>query len=392
MDKNIFEVGLPIAIETYYKSYITTQLIGWKQDACLIMGNVQPPGNKGRLKVNDHCKMRFLKDGVAYGFQTKILAIIFHPLPIMFCKFPKAIEQCTIRKSSRIKVNLPAKFVDADGNFVAEATITDLSEGGCGLTLPAREGREPDCENSYKIIFNAMENDMQLSCIIRKLRTVQDKHELGIEFINISHTDKEKFKLFLDVCASVVTSKMDFILSKIKKTETILGGQLNKVSMIDMLQIFEQLKKEGIVHITAGKQIGSIAIKDGRIMDASLDNIYGEDALADLLSLKEGEFKISSAEVPQGNINRPINVILMDTCRLIDERDSLKEYFPGNKDSFSIQETPDMDDPEIQTVVNALQSGVSSLPEINEATGLSLIRSGLIMARLMKEGYLVKTT
>jgi len=377
MDKNIFEVGLPIAIETYYKSYITTQLIGWKQNACLIMGNVQLPGNTGRLKVNDHCK---------------ILSIIFHPIPIMFCKFPKAIEQCTIRKSSRIKVNLPAKFLDVDGNFIADATITDLSEGGCGLTIPVQEGSEPDCENSYKIVFTAMENDMQLCSIIRKLKTVQDKHELGIEFINVSNAEKEKFKLFLDVCASVVTSKMDFILSKIKKTETILGGQLNKVSMIDMLQIFEQLKKEGIVHVTAGKQVGSIAIKDGRIMDASLDNIDGEDALADLLSLKEGEFKISSAEVPGGGINRLINVILMDTCRLIDERDALKEYFPGDTDRFSIQETPAPDDPETQTVVDALHSGVSSLPEINEATGLSRIRSGLILARLLRDGYLLKAT
>jgi c-di-GMP-binding flagellar brake protein YcgR len=392
MDNNIFEVGLPIAIETYYKSYLTTELLGWKQDVFLITGVVKSSSKTGQLKVNTHCKMRFLKDGIAYGFETKILVINSHHFPVMFCKYPKAIEQCTIRQFRRINVNLPAQFLDMDGNFVADATIADISAGGCGLTIPVQEGKEPTCESTYKIIFSAMESDMHLCCAIRKIQTLKDKHELGVEFINVAPEEKERIRLFLDFCANVVNSKMEFILAKMKKTKKILGGQIHDISIIDMLQIFDQLDKEGIIHITAGKQDGFIAIKDGRVMDASLNNLHGEDALVDLLSFQEGEFHISANKVLSGHMNKPINFVLMDTCRLADERASLKEYFPGKEDKLSLQNPPETEDPETQTVVNALQSGASSVGQINGATGLSLIRAGLVSARLLQEGYLMKTT
>ena len=392
MVSNIFEVGLPIAIESYYKSYLTTELLGWKQDVFIITGVVKSAGKIEQLKAKSHCMMRFIKDGIAYGFETQILLINSHHFPVMFCKYPKTIEQCSIRQSKRINIDLPAKFLDKDGNFITEATITDISNGGCGFTIPALEGKEPVSDSTYRIIFNAMENDMHLFCAIRKIKTFQDKYEVGVEFVNVTPGDKERIQLFLDFCANVVTSRMDVILGKMNKTEKILGGCLNEISVIDMLQIFDQLDKEGIIHITAGMQEGSIAIKNGLVLDVSLNNLQGEDALVDLLSLREGEFNITANNVVSGPMNKPIKFILMDTCRLVDERVSMKDYFPGREDKFSLQKAPDMDDPEMQTVVNALSDGASSVTEIIEATGLSLIRSGLILARLLKEGYLIKKT
>lgn len=199
MDDNIFEVGLPISIETYYKYYLSTHLIGWGQNIYLITGIVQSSGKTGQLKVNDRCRMRFLKDGIAYGFETKIMAINFHPFPVMFSKYPKAIERFTLRKFNRTKANLPAQLLDGDGNLIAEAIITDISAGGCGLTIPVEAGKELASENTYKIRFSAMKSDMRLSCSIRKMKAFKDTSALGIEFINVLPEEKERIKGFLEI-------------------------------------------------------------------------------------------------------------------------------------------------------------------------------------------------
>ncbi len=390
MDNHVFEVGLPIAIESYYKSYLTTELLGWKQDVFLITGVVKSSGAAAQLKPNTHCKMRFLKDGIAYGFETKILLINAHYFPVMFCKYPDKIDQCSIRQFKRVAVNLPAQFLDKDGNFISQATLTDISAGGCGFRIPAGEAREPASDVLYRVIFNAMDSDMHLFCAIRKIKTSKDICELGVEFIDATPAEKAKIQSFVDLCANMASSRMDMMLGKMKQTEKILGGRLDEISLIDMMQIFEQLDKEGTIHVKAGAQEGFIAIKNGRVLDASLGSLQGEDALVDLVSLREGEFHVAANKIVSGHMNHPVNFVLMDTCRLADERDALKPYFPGREDRIDVKKVPQTEDPEMQTVVNAISGGAATLARISETTGLSLVRAGVILARALKDGYLMK--
>lgn len=388
MDKNVFEVGLPIAIETFFKSYLTTHLIGWEPDICLITGVVQSTGQSGKLKVNDHCRMRFLKDGIAYGFETKILAVSYNPLPLMFSRYPKDIQKFAVRKFDRIKVNLPACLSVMGGKEIMDATITDISAGGCGLIFPTREGRALTANKIYSITFSAMESHMQLSCAVRKIKTDRDRQDVGIEFINISPEDQQKIKLFLEVCNSVVTSRTDFILDKMKHKEKLFGGSLADVSLIDMLQIFDQLRKDGVIRVASGSHQGSIAVRDGQILGASFDLMKGEDALVELFSLQKGEFHISAGDIPSGNMSSPINFNLMEVSRLIDERSCLQAAIPANDEKLRLIKSPEAEDPEVQTVVSALKSGAASVGEIYEATGLSHIRASLIAARLLKDGVI----
>lgn len=390
MDDDIFEVGLPISIETDYKYYLTTNLIGWQRDVFLITDFVPSAGKSGHLKINDRCKMRFLKDGIAYGFETKIISISAHPFPVMFLTYPGEIEHFAIRKFNRIKSNFQAHFLDERGTYIADATITNISAGGCGLNIPAQEAGELTSKNSYKIKFSILDTDMCLGCAIRKMRTVKGTSCLGVEFSNISPAEKEKINLFLDICTNILTSKTDMILSKLKASGETLGGQLDELLLPDILQMFDQLKKEGVLNITAGSRKGFITLSDGRIMDATLDNLQGEDALVECLTLKEGGFQFFAKAIASGRIKRPISFVLMDTYRLIDERDSLRDYFPGIKDTLILVKEPDRDDAEIQAVVNAFRGGASNVSELNTATGMSFIRSGLAAARLLKEGFLIK--
>lgn len=391
MDEDIFEVGLPISIETEYKYYLTTHIIGWEHNLYLMTGIVHSAGKGTSPKVNDQCKVRFLKDGVAYGFETKIISISLYPFPVMYFKFPKALEQFKIRKFNRIKSNITAQLLDGNGTFIADATITDISEGGCGLTIPSGQAKELAHENDYKISFAILETDLKLRCSIRKMKTGRDARCLGIEFHDITPEEKERINLFLDICANVFTSKLDLILTKMKTSGEILGGHLEELPVTDILQILDQMKKEGILHIITRPHNGYIAISKGQIMDVFMDDLQGEDALAELISLKEGLFHFNVKEITSGHFKRPINLALMDTCRLLDEQESLEENFPGEKDALILVKDPDIEDPEIQTIVNAFRNGASNVTALNAATGLSVIRSALISARLIKAGYLTKS-
>lgn len=390
MNDDIFEVGLPISIETDYKYYLTTNLLGWQRDVFLITDYVSSTGIGGHLKINDRCKMRFLKEGIAYGFETKIISISAHPFPVMFLAYPKDIEQFAIRKFNRIKSNFQAHLLDERGTYIADATITNISAGGCGLNVSAREAGGLRYQNNYQVKFSVLETDMCLGCSIRKMRTVRETSCLGVEFSNISQADKEKIDLFLDICTNILTSKTDSILSKLKAPGETLSGQLDELLLPDILQMLDQMKKEGVLNIAAGSRKGFITLRDGRIMDASFDHLQGEDALADLLTQKEGGFHFITKEITAGHIIRPISFVLMDTCRLIDERDSLKDYFPGVKDTLILVKEPAGEDPETQAVVIAFRGGASNVGEINAITGMSFIRSALAAARLLKAGFLIK--
>ena len=392
MNEDIFEVGLPVSIETEYKYYLTTHIIGWERDLFVLTGIAHLTGKSGHLKVNEPCKIRFLKEGVAYGFQTGILAVNANPFPVLFFRYPQTIEQFKIRKFDRIKSNFPAQLLDSAGTRIADATVTDISEGGCGMKISVARRTELACEKEYTLAFRILETDMCIGCAIRKMRVSADTRCLGIEFCHITEEEREKIKIFIEVCSNVFTSRLDAILTKMKASEEILGGNIEELPVSDILQIFDHLKKEGIIYIASGTHTGSIKISNGRIMDAFWGHLQGEDALVELLSLKDGMFHFKIQAVKSGLFIRSINSALMDASRLIDEREAMKAYFPAETDALILVKDQDMNDPEIQTIINAFRDGVTSVAGLNTATGLSLIRAGLITARLIKDGFVLTTS
>lgn len=391
MNDGVFEVGLTVSLETEFKYYLSTRIIGWERNLFLITGIVHSSGKIGRLKVNDPCKIRFLKEGIAYGFETTILYITLYPYPLMFFKYPQAIEKFKVRKFNRIKSNIAAQLMDPNGTFIADATIRDISEGGCGLTISGEQGNKLAQEHEYLVSFTILETNLRLRGAIRKIKIGRDIRCLGIEFQGVTPEQKEQINIFSEICTDVLTSKIDLLLTKMKTSGDALSGHLEELPVTDILQILDQMGKEGVLHIITKPHNGYIAIGKGQIMDVFMDDIQGEDALAELLSIKAGLFHFNPKEIPPGRFKRPTNLALMDTCRLLDERESIQDIFPGNTDTLLFVKDPNIEDIETETIVKAFQNGASNIPALSAATGLSMIRSALISARLLKGGFLMKT-
>lgn len=125
-------------------------------------------------------------------------------------------------------------------------------------------------------------------------------------------------------------ARIDIMYKNIQKRQfsNTLSGNLKELPIVDMLQILAQAMKEGNLCIKNGDKSGIISIRDGNIMDASFMDLAGEDALVELFGLSDGHFNYEPQEVTTGTLAKPVNFIILDIIRLIDERYAPKPQNP----------------------------------------------------------------
>jgi c-di-GMP-binding flagellar brake protein YcgR len=388
MVDEMFIVGMQVSLETANREHLFTHVMGWEEGLFLIVRVVYAGGKPAEIMSHDRCRIRFIRDGIAYGFETEVISVQFHPFPVMFLEYPETIEQVRIRRKQRIRTDIQAKVCDLSGRLIARAAITDLCEDGCGMNMPVSEGRDLTRERAYRISFNILETDLDLECFFRGIRIDSGIRHLGAEFINVPRNEKETITVFLDIIMKVFTSKVDSALSKIMASEEKLCGHLDELSIPDILQVFEQNAKSGILHISTHHKTGMISFGGGLIMDATYDHLSGEDALVELLSLREGGFHYFSREISSGSIRKPVSFVIMEICRLIDERNALAGFMPGSENRLILCGKADISDPDMKLVASIMLGGSLTLDEIHKSTGLSYTRSSLAVSRLVKSGIL----
>lgn len=184
-------------------------------------------------------------------------------------------------------------------------------------------------------------------------------------------------------------ARIDIMYKKNQKRQfsNMLSGNIKELPIFDMLQILVQSHKEGVLHIGNGENTGTISMRDDFIMDASFMEIRGEDALVEIFGLTDGFFNYEPQDVPNGSLAKPVNYIILEVVRLIDERSEVNQHIPDfacvlvlNDSAANIDNT----DPVIQAVKNGATTGF----EIQRATGLSRIRTEIGVARLIRDGVL----
>ncbi len=194
MKKELFELGLKMSIQMYYKNYVMTYVIGCETDAYLILKMAYFNGKPLPLKAKDSCKIRFMKRGTAYGFETEVISTQSFPASLIFLKYPANIEQLSIRKDTRVMAKVPAMF-EVDGNGTkAKATIVDLSENGCGLKITLKNEVKVIPGGSYHLSFEMMGKKFDLESHIRSLKIHEADQLLGLQFINMKQQDGEALR------------------------------------------------------------------------------------------------------------------------------------------------------------------------------------------------------
>ena len=118
---------------------------------------------------------------------------------------------------------------------------------------------------------------------------------------------------------------------------TRFAGSTSDMAVVDLLQTFEVSRKSGVVHLRSGSQDGHIFFREGKVVDAELGRLRGEEAIYRALIWNEATFEVEFKSVPNEDvIGGSTQAILMEGMRRVDEWGRLCEQLPPLSTVFEI--------------------------------------------------------
>jgi DNA-binding response OmpR family regulator len=118
---------------------------------------------------------------------------------------------------------------------------------------------------------------------------------------------------------------------------TRFSGSIEDMAVVDLLQTFEVSRKSGVVHLKSGTQRAKIYFRDGKIIDAEVSRLRGEEAVYRTLIWNEAEFEVEFTPIKNEDIiGTSTQGILMEGMRRVDEWGRLLEQLPSLTTIFEI--------------------------------------------------------
>ena len=108
-----------------------------------------------------------------------------------------------------------------------------------------------------------------------------------------------------------------------------LRGQLQSISLVDVLQLLHSNRKTGELLVSRGPRSGILHILNGEVVHAETGKARGEGAAFDILAWDQGEFEFIATSVKTvPTIQRSVPDLLMEAARITDSRNYLSAIFP----------------------------------------------------------------
>ena len=113
---------------------------------------------------------------------------------------------------------------------------------------------------------------------------------------------------------------------------TRFSGSLSEMSVVDLLQTIDISRKSGVLTLVAADgQEGMISFDSGAVINASVEDLRGEDAIYRQLLWREGTFDLEFRQVSlsERTVHRTTQALLMEGMRRLDEWSRLVELLPS---------------------------------------------------------------
>jgi CheY-like chemotaxis protein len=121
---------------------------------------------------------------------------------------------------------------------------------------------------------------------------------------------------------------------------TRFSGSTQDMAVVDLLQTFEVSRKSGVCHLHGGTQDAHIYFREGKVVDAELGRLRGEEAIYRALIWNEAQFEVEFKTVSNEDvIGGSTQAILMEGMRRVDEWGRLCEQLPPLTTVFEIDHT-----------------------------------------------------
>jgi CheY-like chemotaxis protein len=140
-----------------------------------------------------------------------------------------------------------------------------------------------------------------------------------------------------------VVTRVRMILAKVEKERfekkeqrAGFSGNLSDMGVVDLVQTFEIGRKTGTIQILGDRQ-GTVFFKEGRVIDAELGRLRGENAFYRMLNTFEGQFEVSFAVIERPErIEVSTQGLLMEGMRRLDEWGRMLEQLPPLETVFEL--------------------------------------------------------
>lgn len=105
-----------------------------------------------------------------------------------------------------------------------------------------------------------------------------------------------------------------------KQMNTGIGGQIHGISLPSFLQMAEMEKSSFSLRITSLSRVGYLHLKDGKLIDADVDDNTGAEAAYQIISWDEASIEIKSFDESKSDtIKQPLMHVLMESLKRKDE-------------------------------------------------------------------------
>jgi CheY-like chemotaxis protein len=175
---------------------------------------------------------------------------------------------------------------------------------------------------------------------------------------------------------------------------TRFTGSTQDMAVVDLLQTFEVSRKSGVVHLRGGASVAHIYFRDGKVVDAELGRLRGEEAIYRALIWNEASFEVEFKPITNEDvIGGSTQAILMEGMRRVDEWGRLCEQLPPLTTVFEIDheqllerlnEIPD----ELNGILRLFDSG-RSLADVVDDSPFEDLSTLSTITKLYFEGLLV---
>jgi CheY-like chemotaxis protein len=224
-------------------------------------------------------------------------------------------------------------------------------------------------------------------------RSVEDKIrglELGVE----DYLTKPIFvRELLARVTMLLARKTRDAAARTSTGRTRFSGSLEDMGVIDLLQTFEVSRKSGILHVSSERSEGRIYFRDGKVVDAALGRLVGEEAVYRALVWGEGSFEVEFCKIDRTEtIETSTQGLLMEGMRRLDEWGRFLEVLPPLSTVFEVDasqlaarlnEIPD----ELNPILKAVD-GAHTLGEVVDAIDGDDLSTLSALSKLYFEGVI----
>jgi DNA-binding response OmpR family regulator len=249
-------------------------------------------------------------------------------------------------------------LVDADPRSVRVLEVS-LKKAGYSVTT-AKDGQDAlgkiELSTPDLILSDTRLPNVDGYAFVKRLKERQEWTSIPVVFLTSQKSIEDKIR-GLELGVEDYLTKPIFVRELIARVNLLLAkrtqegiatrqsqtgrtrfqGSIQDMAVVDLLQTFEVSRKSGIVHVTNNSHSAKILFREGKVIDAQLGALRGEEAVYRTLIWNDGSFEVEFTAVRGDDvIEVSTQGLLMEGMRRVDEWGRLLEQLPPLSTVFEV--------------------------------------------------------